>query len=89
MTQKIIYGFIYGLEKIDRFFMIRNWINTDRYNNMAENGGFEPPEACTSIDFKSTAIDHSANSPFFIFNLRNYITNLKIFGKKKIFMGDF
>ena len=30
---------------------------------LAENGGFEPPEACTSIDFKSTAIDHSANSP--------------------------
>ncbi len=34
------------------------------YHYEAENGGFEPPEACTSIDFKSTAIDHSANSPF-------------------------
>ena len=41
---------------------------------MAENGGFEPPEACTSIDFKSTAIDRSANSPFFTQNARNYST---------------
>ena len=32
-------------------------------NLMAENRGFEPLEACTSIDFKSTAIDRSASSP--------------------------
>ena len=46
-------------------------MNTEINNILAENGGFEPPEACTSIDFKSTAIDHSANSPQ---NERYYIT---------------
>ena len=30
---------------------------------MAEREGFEPPEALTSIVFKTTAIDHSAISP--------------------------
>ena len=29
----------------------------------AENEGFEPPEVLPSIVFKTTAIDHSANSP--------------------------
>ena len=30
---------------------------------MAEDRGFEPLEACTSTDFKSAAIDHSASPP--------------------------
>ncbi len=35
---------------------------------MAENEGFEPPVPYGTIVFKTTAIDHSANSP-----LQNYI----------------
>ena len=31
---------------------------------MAESIGFEPMEPCGSVVFKTTAIDHSANSPF-------------------------
>lgn len=30
---------------------------------LAESEGFEPPELLHSIVFKTTAIDHSANSP--------------------------
>lgn len=30
---------------------------------LAESEGFEPPEPHSSIVFKTTAIDHSANSP--------------------------
>ncbi len=33
------------------------------FYSMAEGEGFEPPEACASIDFKSTAFDHSASPP--------------------------
>jgi hypothetical protein len=31
---------------------------------MAEREGFEPPEPCGSVVFKTTAIDHSATSPW-------------------------
>ena len=31
--------------------------------SLAENEGFEPPDLLQSIVFKTTAIDHSANSP--------------------------
>ncbi len=30
---------------------------------VAENEGFEPPVPCGTIVFKTTAFDHSANSP--------------------------
>ena len=30
---------------------------------LAESEGFEPPDLLRSIVFKTTAIDHSANSP--------------------------
>ena len=40
---------------------------------MAEDRGFEPLEACTSIDFKSTAIDRSASPPLEILKLKYYI----------------
>ena len=30
---------------------------------MADSEGFEPPEACTSMVFKTIAVDHSANCP--------------------------
>ena len=30
---------------------------------VAEREGFEPPDACTSLDFKARAFDHSAISP--------------------------
>jgi hypothetical protein len=31
--------------------------------SFAENEGFEPPVPCGTIVFKTTAFDHSANSP--------------------------
>ena len=31
--------------------------------SLAENEGFEPPVPCGTIVFKTTAFDHSANSP--------------------------
>ena len=33
--------------------------------NLAEGEGFEPPERCRSTVFKTAAIDHSANPPYF------------------------
>ena len=32
-------------------------------NDLAEGGGFEPPEACASTVFKTVAIVHSATPP--------------------------
>ena len=32
---------------------------------LAEGEGFEPPEALTSAVFKTVAIDHSANLPYY------------------------
>lgn len=40
---------------------------------MAEDEGFEPPEACTSTVFKTAAFDHSASPP------------QKLFSKYKVF----
>ena len=38
--------------------------------NLAQREGFEPPEALTSIVFKTTAIDHSAISANKLFDFR-------------------
>ena len=32
--------------------------------NATERGGFEPPVPCGTLDFESSAFDHSATSPF-------------------------
>ena len=52
----------------------------------AENKGFEPLDLLQSIVFKTTAIDHSANSPSakvkqFLFHARVIYTLLKIIFK--------
>ena len=33
------------------------------FRNLAENEGFEPPVPCGTLVFKTSAFDHSANSP--------------------------
>ena len=40
----------------------------------AESEGFEPPNPLRSTVFKTAAINHSANSPFFLFALVRYWT---------------
>ncbi len=45
-------------------------IYLSRFSYLAEGRGFETLEACTSTDFKSAAIDHSASPPKFLY----YIT---------------
>ena len=39
-------------------------LKTETFNFLAENEGFEPPVPLGTIVFKTTAIDHSANSPW-------------------------
>ena len=60
-----VYGMLYlGMKKpaIQRVFILYYF---GLFWDLAEGRGFEPLEACTSTDFKSAAIDHSASPPYF------------------------
>lgn len=41
-----------------------DYLNIILIYRLAESGGFEPPEACTSSLFESDTLDHSDNSPY-------------------------